>query len=61
MIGDLFTTNLNYNEETMEDTVSEIINILSNKKFTISDAESIFKQVMYELVYKMTINENNLK
>lgn len=61
MINELFTANINYDEQRMGYIVKEIINILSDKKFTISDVETIFKQVMYELVFKMNIDKNNLK
>ena len=61
MINELFTANINYDEQRMGHIVQEIINILSDKKFTISDVETIFKQVMYELVFKMNIDKNNLK
>lgn len=61
MITEQFTANIDYNSEKMDKAKSEIIDLLSNNKFTISDSEAIFKQIMYELVYKMSIDKNNLK
>lgn len=61
MITEQFTANIDYDSKRMDKTKSEIIDLLSNNKFTISESEAIFKQVMYELVYKMSIDKNNLK
>lgn len=61
MITEQFTANIDYDSKRMDKTKSEIIDLLSNNKFTISESEAIFKQIMYELVYKMSIDKNNLK
>lgn len=43
MITEQFTTNIDYNSEKMDKAKSEIIDLLSNNKFTISDSEAIFE------------------
>lgn len=61
MIRELFKSNLEYKKETMEETKTEIINLLSAKGFTISEIEAIFEYILFELTHKMKIDKNNLK
>jgi phospholipid N-methyltransferase len=61
MINELSTAYMDYHEETMDGTVSEIINILSERNFTISDTLAIFQQVLNKLINKMKINTTGLE
>ncbi len=61
MIRELFKSNLEYKKETMEETKTEITNLLSAKGFTISEIEAIFEYILFELTHKMKIDKNNLK
>lgn len=61
MIRELFHANSEYKNETMGETKTEIINLLSSKGFTISETESIFEYILFELTHKMKINNKNLQ
>jgi hypothetical protein len=61
MINELSTALMEYNNETMDETVSEIINILSERNFTISDTLAIFQHVLYIIMNKMKINATGLE
>ena len=61
MIRELFHANSEYKNETMGETKTEIINLLSSKGFTISETESIFEYVLFELTHKMKIDDKNLQ
>lgn len=61
MIRELFHANSEYKNETMGETKTEIINLLSSKGFTISETESIFEYILFELTHKMKIDNKNLQ
>jgi hypothetical protein len=61
MIRELFHANSEYKNETMGETKTEIINLLSSKEFTISETESIFEYILFELTHKMKIDNKNLQ
>lgn len=61
MIKELFHANPDYEHDTMDNTKSEIINLISSNGFTISETETIFEQILAELIYKLKINKDNLQ
>lgn len=61
MIKELFHANPDYRPDTMNNTKSEIINLISSNGFTISETETIFEQILAELIYKLKINKDNLQ
>lgn len=61
MIKELFHVNPDYRPDTMDNIKSEIINLISSNGFTISETETIFEQILAELIYKLKINKDNLQ
>jgi hypothetical protein len=61
MFNELSLAYMSYDCGKMDGTVSEIINILSERGFTISDTLAIFQRATNILINDMKINTDGLK